>query len=87
MNDFNQYIHEEKYGFLVVQAFYETCYGFNLKCQDEQVSALKIIQDQNNFIVNGWKVAQKLPMWAHDSWALNVLLNEKSSGNSLSIDS
>jgi hypothetical protein len=35
VNDFYQYFHDEKYGFLVVQAFDETCYGFNLKCQDE----------------------------------------------------
>jgi hypothetical protein len=35
VNDFNQYFHEEKHGFLVVQAFDETCHGFNLKCPGE----------------------------------------------------
>jgi hypothetical protein len=50
MSNFNQFFYEENYGFLVVQAFDETCYGFNLKCQDEQASALKIIQDGNNVL-------------------------------------
>jgi hypothetical protein len=82
----NQYFHEEKYGFLVVQAFDETCYRFNLKCQDEQASVLKIIQDENYFIVDGWKVAQKLPKRVRDSQVWNVFMNEKCSGNSPSID-
>jgi hypothetical protein len=87
VNIFNQYFHDEKHGFLLVQAFDETYYWFNLKHQDEQASALKIIQDENNFIVNGWKVAWKLPNWVCHSQAGNVFLNEKSSGNSPSTDS
>ncbi len=47
---------------------------------------MKIIQDENKFIVNGWKITRKLPKWVHDSEAWNVLLNGKSSGKSPPID-
>jgi hypothetical protein len=47
---------------------------------------LKNIQDENNFIVNGWKVAQKLLKWVCNSQTWNVFLNEKCSGDSPSID-
>ncbi len=60
VNDLKTYFYEEKYGFLVVQAFNEEWYWFNLKCADEYATAKQIIYDENNFIVKGWKVAQKL---------------------------
>ncbi len=33
---------------------------FNLKCPNEFATAKQIIQDVNNFIVNGWKVARHI---------------------------
>ncbi len=38
-NDLKTYFHEKNYGFLVVQAFNEKCYGFNLKRTDEFATA------------------------------------------------
>jgi hypothetical protein len=52
VNSFDNYFHEEKYRFLVVQAFDES-YEFNLIREDEHASALKIIHGDNNFIANG----------------------------------
>jgi hypothetical protein len=46
---------------LVVKTFDEKYYGFNLKRANERATAKKIIQDVNNFIVNGWKVARHIP--------------------------
>ncbi len=48
-----QYYHEENFGYLVVKTFHKKCYGFNLKPANECATAKKIIQDVNNFIVNG----------------------------------
>jgi hypothetical protein len=43
-NDLKIYFYEKKYGFLVVQAFNEECYGFNLKHIDERATAKQIIR-------------------------------------------
>jgi hypothetical protein len=50
---------------LVVKTFDEKCYGFNLKYANECATAKKILQDVNNFIVNGWKVAKHILKWIH----------------------
>ena len=59
-----KYIDNENFKFLVVKSFEMKCYGFNLKNIDQQAAANQIIQDVNNFIFNGWKVARQI--W--DSW-------------------
>jgi hypothetical protein len=75
VNDFNQYFYSGKYGFLFVQTFDETYYRFNSKCQDEGMPALNIIHDENNSIVNSWKVTQKLCHWVCDSQAMKEFQN------------
>ncbi len=75
-----KYYHEENFGFLIVITFDKRCYGFNLKCADECAIAKKIIQDVNNFIVNGWKVAQHIAKWIHSDNAWNDFINENCSG-------
>jgi hypothetical protein len=61
VNEMEQYYHEENFGYLVVKTFNKKCYGFNLKCANECAAAKNIIQDVNNFIVNGWKVTRHIP--------------------------
>ncbi len=56
-----QYYDEQNFGYLVVKTFNKKCYGFNLKCANECATAMEIIQDVNNFIVDGWKVARHIP--------------------------
>jgi hypothetical protein len=51
-----QFYHEENFGDLVVKTLDKKYYGFNLKCANECATAKKIIQDVNNFTVNGWKL-------------------------------
>ncbi len=41
------------------------CYGFDLKNTDQCGAANQIIQDVNNFIFNGWKVARQIPKRIH----------------------
>ncbi len=53
----DNYFYNKKFEFLVVESFENRCYGFNLNCTAQHDTAKKIIQDLNNFIVNGWKIA------------------------------
>ena len=71
------YIHEEKYRFLVVQAFNKQCYGFDITHADEHAKAVQIILDKNNFIASGQKVARKLPNWIHNNLEWDEFLNKK----------
>ncbi len=75
-----KYFHDEKFEFLVVKTFDMGCYGFNLKCADQHATAKKIIQDVNNFMVNGWKVARHIPKWIHSYDAWNDFMKAKCSG-------
>ncbi len=75
-----QYYHEENFGYLVVKTFDKKCYGFNLKRANECAIAKKIIQDVNNFIVNGWKVARHIPKWINSYKSWNDFINEHCSG-------
>ncbi len=75
-----QYHHEENFGYLVVETLDKKCYGFNLKCTNEYATAKEIIQDLNNFIVNGWKVTRHIPKWIHSYKSWNDFSNENCSG-------
>ncbi len=68
--DMDKLFHDEKFEFLVDETFGMRCYGFNLKHAVQHATAKKIIQDVNNFIVNGWKVARQIPKWilCYDAW-------------------
>jgi hypothetical protein len=77
--DMEKYFHDEKFEFLVVKTFDMGCYGFNLKCTDQCATAKKIIQYVNSFIVNGWKVARRIPKWIHSFNAWNDFMNAKCS--------
>jgi hypothetical protein len=65
---------------LVVETFSEKCYGLNLKRANECATAKKIIQDVNNFIVTGWKVARHIPKWIHSYKSWNDFIKENVSG-------
>jgi hypothetical protein len=65
---------------LVLETFDKKCYGLNLKRANECATANKIIQDVNNFIVNGWKVARHIPKWIHSYKSWNDFINGNVSG-------
>ena len=77
-----KYIDDEKFKFLVVESFEMKCYGFNLKNTDQRAAANQIIQDVNNFIFNGWKVARQIPKWIHGFDAFINFMDEKWNHNS-----
>jgi hypothetical protein len=83
----NNYFYNEKFEFLVVESFENRCYGFNLNRAAKHDIAKKIIQDLNNFIVNGWKIAGHIPKWVHGYDAWNDFMNDKYSGNNSDSDS
>jgi hypothetical protein len=51
------------------------------KNTDQRTTAKQIIQDVNNFIVNGWKVARRIPKWIHGYDAWINFMDEKCSHN------
>ena len=76
----DNFFHNEQFGFLVVETFDLKCYGFNLKHEDQRVTAKTIIQDVNSFIVNGWKVAWHILKWIHSYNAWNDCMHAQCSG-------
>ena len=50
----DNYFYNEKFEFLVVESFENRCYGFNLNRAAQHDTGKNIIQDLNNFIVNGY---------------------------------
>jgi len=78
VDEMDTYMNEENYNYLLVETFNIKYFGFNLSDDTEYETARQIIQDQNNFIVNGWKVSRILPEWinGYDKW--NAFMDEKS---------
>ncbi len=73
-----QYYHEENLGYLVVETFNKKM--FWIQCSaDECATGKKIIQDENNFVVNGWKVARHIPKRIHCYKSWNDFINENCS--------
>jgi hypothetical protein len=79
VNKIEQYYNEESFGCLVVKTFDKKYYGFISKCANECATAKIIIQDVNNFIVNGWKVARHILKWIHNYKTWNDFINENCS--------
>jgi len=65
-----QYSKNENFKYLVIEASHGDYYGFNTKVKKEREIATKIVTEYDDFMVKGWKVAKKLPVWvlSADSW-------------------
>ena len=67
-----EYMNNENYKYLVIEASHGDYYGFNLKITIEQKYAMKIVSPNksDDFLVVGWKVVKKLPSWVcnANSW-------------------
>jgi hypothetical protein len=65
MNDNMEYTKNENFKYWVIEASCSVYYGFNLRVKMEQTYAMNIVSpdEPGNFMVVGWKVAKKLPMW------------------------
>jgi hypothetical protein len=78
VDELDAYMNEENYNYLLVETFNIKYFGFNLSDDTEYETARQIIQDQNNFMVNGWKVSRTLPEWMNGYEKWNAFMDEKS---------
>ncbi len=70
----DNYFYNEKFDFLVVESFENRCYGFNLNRTAQHDTGKKIIQDLNNFIVNGpWRFGDHVSL--NTRWQFGILLS------------
>ena len=78
VDEMDTYMNEENYNYLLVETFNIKYFGFELSDDAEYETARQIIQNQNNFIINGWKVSRTLPEWmdGYEKW--NAFMDEKS---------
>jgi hypothetical protein len=49
--------------YLIVEHSSGKYFGFNLRESNEHTSAISIMQDKDEFMVMGWKVAKVIPTW------------------------
>ena len=72
MHDIMEYMKSENFKYLIIEASHGDYYGFNLRVKMERTYAMTIVSldDRDDFIVVGWKVAKKLCNWVHNanSW-------------------
>ncbi len=72
MNDIMEYVKNENFKYLAIEASHGNHYGFNLKVKTERAYATKIVSpdEPDDFMVVGWQVAKKLPRWVRNanSW-------------------
>ncbi len=66
------YYDNDNFGFIVFKSSNENFYGFNVGNNNERNAAFKILEDEDNFTVIGWKVARKIPKWVNVAGKWNM---------------
>jgi hypothetical protein len=56
-----KFTQEDKMKYLIIEHSSGNYYGFNLHESNKRTSAISIVQDQEEFMVMGWKVAKVIP--------------------------
>ncbi len=59
--DITKFTEEDEMKYLVVEHSSGKYFGFNLRESNERTSAISIVQDKDEFMVMGWKVAKVIP--------------------------
>jgi hypothetical protein len=54
---------EDEMKYLIVEHSSGKYFGFNLHESNKRTSAISIVQDKDEFMVMGWKVAKVIPTW------------------------
>ena len=74
-----EYMNNENFQYLVIEASHGNFYGFNLKITMEQKDAMKIVSpdERDDFMVVGWNVAKKLPSWVCNANSWSDFMNRK----------
>jgi hypothetical protein len=69
-----KFTQEDEMKYLIIEHSSGNYYGFNLHESNERTSAISIVQDQEEFMVMGWKVAKVIPTWVLGSRDWNNLV-------------
>ncbi len=58
-----KFTEEDEIKYLIVEHSSGKYFGFNLRESNKHTSAISIVQDKDEFMVMGWKVAKVIPTW------------------------
>ncbi len=58
-----KFTEEDEIKYLIVEHSSGKYFGFNLRESNERTSTISIVQDKDEFMVMGWKVAKVIPTW------------------------
>jgi hypothetical protein len=61
--DIIKFTEEDEMKYLIIEHSSGNYFGFNLHESNERTSAISIVQDKEEFMVMGWKVAKVIPSW------------------------
>jgi hypothetical protein len=61
--DITKFTEEDEMKYLIVEHSSRNYFGFNLHESNERTFAISIVQDKEEFMVMGWKVAKVIPTW------------------------
>jgi hypothetical protein len=61
--DIIKFTEKDEMKYLIVEHSNGKYFGFNLHESDERTSVISIVQDKDEFMVMGWKVAKVFPTW------------------------
>ncbi len=61
--DIIKFTEEDEMKYLIVEHSIGNYFGFNLHESNECTSTISIVQDKDEFMVMGWKVAKVIPTW------------------------
>jgi hypothetical protein len=61
--DIIKFTEEDEMKYLIIEHSSGNYFGFNLHESNECTSAISIVQDKEEFMVMGWKVAKVIPTW------------------------
>jgi hypothetical protein len=61
--DIIKFTEEDEMKYLIIEHSSGNYFGFNLHESNERTSPISIVQDKEEFLVMGWKVAKVIPTW------------------------
>ncbi len=59
-----KFTEEDEKEYLIIKHSSSNYFGSNLHESNERTSAISIVQDKEEFMVMGWKVAKVIPTWS-----------------------
>jgi hypothetical protein len=84
--DIIEFTEEDEMKYLIVEHSSGKYFGFNLCESNERTSAISIVQDKDEFMVMGWKVAKVIPTWVLDFVDWNNLMTSYNATQSQDVE-